>query len=487
MKNVKKTNWRVYVRDHIYLQSITAYLDLLLNPDLTDYPYFARHYEVMSFVGRDFWWARDLDQLEKDFRIWLKSWKSRPAVLRSFINAFQKSVIDIRRDIPVLMESLRHPQGLSDKQLLDIYNRAKELFWNNIQYSEYGIDLFDDFFDKVLLEQFGDGTIQKIDPHDLVQLMRPAYASVVMQHKLALDKLSFKKSVTERSLAAIAAKYSWIMMSWDGSHELTVQQVRRDMRACKQKSVVQRKNEIKEMVGYTKKILRERKRLFALHNLPKQLAWYCTLLDKFAELHDFRKESQMRNSKVIFSSLHVIAKRFEVKFQDLVYYFNDEIERLCLDGKKVLGSTIALRKQGVTIVVNNKKVSLYFGERAYNVVKKLVLDLLRSHGQSVVRGIPAQPGLVHGKVFVTGSAKDANKNLRKGMILVASMTTVDYVPAMHRAAAIVTDDGGLACHAAIVARELGVPCVVGTKNATQAFKTGERVEVDATHGKVKKL
>ena len=67
------------------------------------------------------------------------------------------------------------------------------------------------------------------------------------------------------------------------------------------------------------------------------------------------------------------------------------------------------------------------------------------------------------------------------------MTTPDYVPAMKRAAAIVTDKGGRTCHAAIVSRELKIPCVIGTKIATQVFKTGDIVEVDAERGIVKKI
>ena len=67
------------------------------------------------------------------------------------------------------------------------------------------------------------------------------------------------------------------------------------------------------------------------------------------------------------------------------------------------------------------------------------------------------------------------------------MTTPDFVPAMRRAAAIVTDEGGVTCHAAIIARELKKPCVVGTKHATQIFKDGDMVEVDANAGIVRKV
>ncbi|HEU4975034.1 MAG TPA: putative PEP-binding protein [Baekduia sp.] len=101
----------------------------------------------------------------------------------------------------------------------------------------------------------------------------------------------------------------------------------------------------------------------------------------------------------------------------------------------------------------------------------------------MLRGLGAAPGLASGAVRVIGSREEAAK-LREGEILVTRMTAPDWVPLMRKAAAIVTDSGGMTCHAAIVSRELGVPCVVGTGDATSKLRDGEVVTVDATHGVV---
>lgn len=77
--------------------------------------------------------------------------------------------------------------------------------------------------------------------------------------------------------------------------------------------------------------------------------------------------------------------------------------------------------------------------------------------------------------------------LVKGDVLVSIATTPDLVTAMRKASAIVTDVGGLTCHAAIVSRELGIPCIVGTKIATKVLRDGGVVEVDATRGIVKRV
>ncbi len=103
--------------------------------------------------------------------------------------------------------------------------------------------------------------------------------------------------------------------------------------------------------------------------------------------------------------------------------------------------------------------------------------------KALLTGSPASPGIVSGKVVIIRDPKDNDKIL-KGDILVAPMTTPDFVPAMKRAAAIVTDRGGQTSHAAIVSRELGVPCVVGTGSATTKLKTGDTITVDAQKGEV---
>ncbi len=103
----------------------------------------------------------------------------------------------------------------------------------------------------------------------------------------------------------------------------------------------------------------------------------------------------------------------------------------------------------------------------------------------IVKGAPASPGLVAGKAHVILDPSKIDE-FKQGEILVTEMTAPDWVPAMKKAKAIVTDSGGMTCHASIVSRELGIPCVVGTKSrgeaATTAIKDGMDITVDASHG-----
>ncbi len=103
--------------------------------------------------------------------------------------------------------------------------------------------------------------------------------------------------------------------------------------------------------------------------------------------------------------------------------------------------------------------------------------------QPILRGFGASPGIATGTARILRGAAEMEK-LAAGEVLVTSMTTPDMVPAMSQASAIVTDEGGMTCHAAIVSRELGVPCVVGTREATRVIAEGEVVTVDGKTGSV---
>jgi pyruvate,water dikinase len=101
-----------------------------------------------------------------------------------------------------------------------------------------------------------------------------------------------------------------------------------------------------------------------------------------------------------------------------------------------------------------------------------------------LKGMSACRGTARGKVVVIKTRKDFGK-MQKGCVLVTGMTRPEFVPLMQKASAIITDEGGITSHAAIVSRELGIPCIIGTKIATKVLKDGDLVEVKANHGTVK--
>jgi len=106
------------------------------------------------------------------------------------------------------------------------------------------------------------------------------------------------------------------------------------------------------------------------------------------------------------------------------------------------------------------------------------------HRVAVVHGLPASPGMHAGRAKVVPTTLEAGRLMKNKDILVTRMTNPDWVPYMKIAGAIVTEDGGTTCHAAIVSREMGIPCIVGARNATKLMQTGQEYTVDAKSGVV---
>lgn len=152
------------------------------------------------------------------------------------------------------------------------------------------------------------------------------------------------------------------------------------------------------------------------------------------------------------------------------YYFPQDAE-----WAKEKGKIYIVQTRPVTTLASVAK-----SEKAENTAEKGEIKLAET---PILSGAPASPGIGTGSVKILLSPKEIGK-VEKGNVLVAPMTSPDYVPAMKKASAIVTDEGGQTSHAAIVSRELGIPCVVGTKEATKKLKENQIVTVNGETGQV---
>lgn len=163
-----------------------------------------------------------------------------------------------------------------------------------------------------------------------------------------------------------------------------------------------------------------------------------------------------------------------------------------LDGK--LGKKQLQKRPDHCVIVwekGAKKCKLLLGNDGKKWEAKTYGTMNRSSDQlynkeNVILGNTTSLGKVTGKVRILLKAEECGK-LKKGEILVTFMTSPDFMPAIRKCSAIITNLGGVTSHAAIISRELGIPCIVGTKVATQVLKTGDKVEVDADKGIIRKL
>ncbi len=177
-----------------------------------------------------------------------------------------------------------------------------------------------------------------------------------------------------------------------------------------------------------------------------------------------------------------IARRLGLTYDLVLWYTYDEL-RSAFEQKK--GNPHELKKReelsGLLLEQGNEKVLV--GEACRAEIRKYEEKIEMTDR---VKGLIAFKGKAQGKAKLLAVPKDIAK-VQQGDIIIAPETTPDFIAAMRKAAAFVTDIGGITSHAAIVARELKKPCIVGTKIATKIFKDDEMVEVDAEKGMVKRV
>lgn len=220
-------------------------------------------------------------------------------------------------------------------------------------------------------------------------------------------------------------------------------------------------------------------------NLPADLVALLRYSEDFTHWQDERKKATFFFTHYFTLLLDERTRRTGYTLMELKYLLPHELSN-AMQGK-ISRSELQKRLQDgyVVIVRSDDSVVSMVGKEAaelYETVKRL--DVPKN--LKVIKGLPASLGRAVGIARVVKSAKEIGK-VQTGDILVAVMTRPDYVIGMKKAAAIVTDEGGLTCHAAIVSRELRLPCVIATKFATHVLCDGDKIEVDANAGEVRIL
>ncbi|MDO8626888.1 MAG: PEP-utilizing enzyme [Candidatus Diapherotrites archaeon] len=199
----------------------------------------------------------------------------------------------------------------------------------------------------------------------------------------------------------------------------------------------------------------------------------------------YRKESLVMSFYLASRIVKEISKQFFLPFNDLRFCTPQEIITLLEKGVHPSAKELSERRNYSVNISVWGQTNVLIGEEARKWWKDHVFEEVVEQ-KDEFSGQIASPGLVKGIVRIVNTSEEMNE-FQEGEILVSSATSPDLLPAMKKSSAIITDQGGLTSHAAIVSRELGVPCVIGTKFATKILKDGDRVEVDASHGIIRVL
>ena len=253
--------------------------------------------------------------------------------------------------------------------------------------------------------------------------------------------------------------------------------------------LIKQKNQVAKMVNEAKqkkrKIDQEQKRILAKLKPDSKTRLQIKLVQYIVFIKGFRKDALYYGMYCYEPIFREISQRLLITIDQLRQLAPWEITE-ALRNNKVDQNNLNERKKFAVSYVTKNGIETLTGQRAWNFINKLEFEKVKTDNIEELSGTCACPGKARGQARIVNVPEEMSR-MKKGDILVSHTTNPNIVPAMKKAAAIVTNSGGVTCHAAVVSRELKIPCVVGTKIATRALKDGDLIEVDATKGLVNKI
>lgn len=226
------------------------------------------------------------------------------------------------------------------------------------------------------------------------------------------------------------------------------------------------------------------------HNFMKKTVDFLSVetLNKYLPLFkDARiySESVYSETEKFFRLLtKTIAQKEKRNADNLTCLIQPELEEYIKNGRLPNEDLLKTRYDQSALYFENNKLKLCFGKDVGKLEDLIIRNQQKNN--NVVKGISAFPGKVSGLAKIILNPLDGLE-FNKNDILITGMTRPEFLPYIKKSSAIVTDAGGILCHAAIIARELKIPCVVGTETATKIIQDGQKIEVNADKGIVRKL
>lgn len=311
-------------------------------------------------------------------------------------------------------------------------------------------------------------------------------STTLLEKRFALKqaiKIRNKEINLEKASKKLAKAYGWMPVfccgdSWDSGY------YQKELSALLKKSLKQLEEEYIKLKDYKKTRNRDIDSAILKYKInPRDLQKFID----FGLALDVRSEAEyfVSYTGLQLSPLYKeIAKRLHLSIsQARLLYEVDIVD--CLLGKKDPAKLLVLNNKFRGFGYNQSMTKrLYFSStevaKLFNFIERRVRSI---QGDNEQQGVCASVGKARGLVRIV-SSPEHNDKVNEGDILITYATTVDYLPSMKKAAAIITEVGGLTCHAAVISREFEIPCIVALKNAMKNFKDGDFVEVDADKGVV---
>lgn len=257
------------------------------------------------------------------------------------------------------------------------------------------------------------------------------------------------------------------------------------------RSILVVQSEIKDISSRKRKLEGQQKDFIKNHRIKRDVHYLCNLLAKIGHRRLLmRINGWMLLYEAMKKVIHAVAKRYDYDSELIRFCTVDELINIAR-GKIISKDLLAKRKNLFLLIYEYPNTQVFHGQEADKRFKELVPteDFAK---MKEVKGTIAMKGKIVGRVLLFQWGDDMSEKVKKikggeNIILVTGQTRPQLMPLIVKCSAIVTDEGGITSHSAIVSRELGIPCIVGTRIGTRVFKDGDHVEVDANIGVVRIL
>lgn len=375
---------------------------------------------------------------------------------------------------------------LNDERLESIFLDFSELYRKNFWY--YGIlpEISGWGGERLLGKELGKVIKNK---HDIIcvleKLAAPEEYSFYQREELDLLSIKQEKNGKKRAskMQSHQKKYFWMLNSYHSAKIIPISHFKKILKGVSTEEAKVRMDRIRRNKNEAKKAKKYIIKKYKLSNYVLKISQRLTFCVWW---QDIRKSYIFRANHVISLFIKEFARRYKISEDNLYFYTTKDFENL-LEGRKVEAREMSARRSNFLVHWSMEKgnILLMSGTNAKKIFSKYAKKKI-SREKMKFEGTVISSGKVTGKVKIILGMEDIKK-VKKGNILVTTMTTPDYITALKKASAVVADEGGLTSHAAIVARELKIPGIVGTGIATQLLKDGDLVEVDADKGVVRIL
>ena len=378
--------------------------------------------------------------------------------------------------------------ALSDKQLIEWIERFQTAqMWVHVPRGpmfmlETPNALVTNYLLNYLQEKAKDIKRLKTQPNEAFQILTaPTKTSVWAEEKAELARIALMPaSRQQKKLATHAQKYKWLEYGLQGkilSADYFTQEAYKIRGAAK--TILRSFNHEPKTLATKQKQIFQEYRIHPIHQKIFRIiqdSFYTRLLSKDSQFFGFYAMEHM---------LREFGRRANLSLEQVRFLTHREFRQVLL--KHLDFRNITVGRQRYSLFIANKGQTEYFvgtGARAERKKLKFFSEKQKVAAPKTLQGQPAFPGKIVARVKIVNTIPEMAK-MHAGNILVSHMTNPGIVPVMKISAGIITDVGGITSHAAIVARELKKPCVIGTKFATKLLKDGDTVELDADKGMIK--